>query len=74
MSITNLQPELIEQLEQIAVEQAVRPEELLETAIRTYLRQVEREKIESEAEAFRSMHAELVASTWGNTSPFTTIR
>jgi len=34
MSITNLQPELIEQLEQIAVEQAVRPEELLETAIR----------------------------------------
>ena len=59
MPTVTLQPELVEQLQQVASEQAVMPEELLETAVRTYLRQLEREKIKAEAEAFRSMHAEL---------------
>lgn len=59
MPTVTLQPELMEQLEQVASKQAVLPEELLETAVRTYLRQIEREKIKAEAEAFRSMHAEL---------------
>ena len=59
MSTVILQPELMEQLEQVAAEQAVMPEEVLETAVRTYLRQIEREKIKAEAEALRSMHPEL---------------
>ena len=59
MSTVILQPELMEQLEQVAAEQAVMPEEVLESAVRTYLRQIEREKIKAEAEAFRSMHTEL---------------
>jgi len=37
----------------------VMPDELLETAVRAYLRQVEREQIETEAAAFRVMHDEL---------------
>ena len=59
MSTITLQPQLMEQLKQIASEQTTEPEELVETAIRIYLRQLEREKIKAEAEAFRSMHAEL---------------
>lgn len=57
MSTITLQPQLMEQLEQVAADQAVLPEELVETALRTYLRQIEREKIKAEAEAFRSVHA-----------------
>ncbi len=44
-----LQPQLMEQLEQVASEQAVRPEELVESAVRAYLRQIEREKIKGAA-------------------------
>ena len=65
MSTVILQPELMEQLEQVAAEQAVMPEQVLETAVRAYLRQLEREKIKAEAEAFRSMHAELVEKYLG---------
>ena len=65
MPTVTLQPELVEQLQQVASEQAVMPEELLETAVRTYLRQLEREKIKAEAEAFRSMHAELAEKYLG---------
>lgn len=60
MSTIALQSELMEQLEQVAASRAVVPEELLESAVRAYLRQLEREKIKAEADAFRSMHAELV--------------
>jgi hypothetical protein len=59
MATITLQTQLIERLKQVAAEQAMNPEELLETAVRSYLRQIEREKIKAEAEAFRSMHAEL---------------
>jgi len=65
MPITTLQPELMEQLEQIAVERKARPEELLETAVRAYLRQIERETIKAEAETFCSMHAELAKEYLG---------
>ena len=65
MSTITLQPQLMEQLKQVASERAVRPKELLETAVRTYLRQLEREKIKAEAEAFRAMHAELVEKYLG---------
>ncbi len=65
MSTITLQPQLMEQVEQVASERAVRPGELLETAVRTYLRQLDREKIRAEAEAFRSMHAELAEKYLG---------
>lgn len=65
MSTVILQTELMKQLEQVATEQAVMPDEVLETAVRTYLRQLEREKIKAEAEAFRSMHPELAEKYLG---------
>ena len=65
MPTVTLQPELVKQLQQVASEQAMLPEELLETAVRTYLRQIEREKIKAEVEAFHSMHAELVEKYLG---------
>ncbi len=65
MPIVTLRPQLLEQLKQVAAEHSVRPEELLETAVRTYLRQLDREKIKAEAEAFCSMHAELAEKYLG---------
>jgi hypothetical protein len=65
MSTLTLQPELTAQLESIAVERSVMPDELLATAVRTYLRQVEREKIAAEAAAFRALHEKLVRQYLG---------
>ena len=65
MSTITLQPRLVEQLEQVAAQRSVEAQELIETAVRAYLRQVEREKIKAEAEAFRSMHAELAEKYLG---------
>ncbi len=65
MSILTLQPELMEQLASVAVERSVMLDELLATAVRAYLRQVEREKIEAEAIAFRALHAKLVKQYLG---------
>jgi hypothetical protein len=65
MPHTTLQPELMKQLEQIAVERETGPEELVEAAVRAYLRQIERETIKAEADAFHSMHAELVEEYLG---------
>src|SRR5688572_20003996 len=65
MSILTLSPQLTAQLEQIATEQAVNPEQLLEDAVRIYLRQLERDKIKVEAEAFRKLHPELVEQYLG---------
>jgi hypothetical protein len=59
MVMLALQPELVEQLESVAAERSVMPDELLETAVRAYLRQIEREQIEAEVAAFRAMHAGL---------------
>ncbi len=63
-SIT-LEHQLMEQLEQIASEQAVKPDELVENAVRAYLRQAERKKIQAEAAAFRAMHARLTETHMG---------
>jgi len=60
MSTITLQSELMEQVEQVAAEQAVMPSELLEAALSMYLRQMEREKIKAEVEAFRSLHPDLI--------------
>jgi len=56
---------LVEQLEQVAAQRSVEAEELVETAVRVYLRQMEREKIKAEADAFRSMHAKLAEEYLG---------
>jgi len=65
MSTITLQPWLVEQLEQVAVQRSVEAKELVEAAVRAYLRQMEREKIKAEAEAFCSMHAELAEKYLG---------
>ncbi len=54
-----LQSELVEQLELVAAERSLMLDELLETAVRAYLRQVEREQISAEIAAFRAMHDQL---------------
>ena len=59
MLMLTLQPELAEQLESVAVERSVMPNELLEAAVRAYLRQVEREQIKTEAAAFRTQYDKL---------------
>ncbi len=65
MGTITLSPQLMNELEQVATEQAVKTEELLETAVLAYLRQLGREKIKAEAEAFRAMHPELVKQYMG---------
>jgi hypothetical protein len=65
MSTITLSPQLMDELKQVATEQAVEAEELLEDAVRAYLRQIEREKIKAEAEAFRRMHPLLVKEHLG---------
>jgi hypothetical protein len=59
MLMLTLQPELMEQLESVAIERSVMPDELLEAAVRAYLRQVEREQIKAEAAAFRAKYDKL---------------
>lgn len=60
MSTITVQAQLVEQLEQAASERSMMPEELLETALRDYLRQLDRDKIKTEAEAFRDLHSALL--------------
>lgn len=59
MNTIHLQPALMQQLEQAAAEQKAEPEQLVETAVRAYLRQLDRDRIRAEAEAYRSLHPEL---------------
>jgi predicted transcriptional regulator len=65
MSTITLSPQLTSELKQAAAAQSAKPEELLEDAVRAYLRQLERDKIKTEAEAFRQMHAELAKQYLG---------
>jgi hypothetical protein len=65
-----LKPSLVAQLEELAIEQTTTPQELLEAAVRTYLRQFERDRIKTEAEAFRRMHATLVQHYLAALLPF----
>lgn len=65
MTTITLSPQLAAELEQIANEQAVKPEELLEDAVRAYLRGLERDKIKAEATAYRKLHSELVKQYLG---------
>ena len=65
MPTITLSPQLMNELIQVAANRAVRPEELVENALRVYLRQLDHEKIKAEAEAFRKMHAALVGQHLG---------
>jgi hypothetical protein len=65
MTAIYLESTLMQQVEQAASAQTRQPEELIETAVRTYLRQLDRERIKLEANAYMSMHAELVKKYLG---------
>ena len=60
-----LQPQLMKQVMLVASQESTNPDELVETAVRDYLRALQRRKIEAEAQAFESMHAELVKTHLG---------
>ena len=51
--------QLAEQLERIAKERSVGTDAILEEAVQTSLRRIEREKIQQKVESFMTMHAEL---------------
>ncbi len=65
MSTITLQPDLVEDLERLAAQQHIVLEEIIATALRRYMRQVQDQKIQKEAEAFRAMHAGLVKQYLG---------
>ncbi|NJN98966.1 MAG: hypothetical protein HC875_35165 [Anaerolineales bacterium] len=65
MSTIALPPQLMAELAQATTEQAAKPKELLAQAVRTHLRQLERDKIKAEAEVFRTMHPGLVKQYLG---------
>ena len=60
-----LQPQLMKQVVLVASQESTNPDELVETAVRDYLRALQRRKIEAEVQAFGSMHAELVKTHLG---------
>jgi hypothetical protein len=61
-----LQPQLMEQVVLIASQESRKPDELVESAVRDYLRGLQRKKIEAEVHAYEAMHAELVKTHLGN--------
>lgn len=61
-----LQPQLMEQVVLIASQESRKPDELVESAVRDYLRGLQRKKIEAEVHAYESMHAELVKAHMGH--------
>lgn len=50
----------MQQVEQVAAEQTATPDQIIEAAVRAYLRQLDRVRIKAEAEAYQALHAELV--------------
>ena len=60
MNAIQLEHSLMQQVEQVAAEQTATPAQIVETAVRAYLRQLDRARIKTEAEAYHAMHTELV--------------
>jgi hypothetical protein len=60
-----LQPQLMEQVLLVASQESKRPDELVESAVRDYLRGLQRKKIEAEVRAFVQLHSELVETYLG---------
>jgi len=65
MMTVTLQPDLVEQVNQVAGITGIGAEVLIGEAIRQYLRYLRREKLESEIAAFESMHASLKEHYFG---------
>jgi hypothetical protein len=61
-----LQPQLMEQVVLVASQESRNPDELVETAVRDYLRGLQRKKIEAEVSAYEAMHNELVKTHLGH--------
>jgi len=59
------------ELGQLARERSVEPSALANEAIRAYLRSAARDDMDQEAEAFRRLHPELLATIRANTQRFT---
>lgn len=66
MEVIVLQPQLMEQIVLIASQESRKPDELVESAVREYLRGLQRKKIEAEVRAYETMHAELVRTHLGH--------
>jgi hypothetical protein len=56
----NLQSTLVKQLESLAAEQTTSTEEVLEAAVRAYLREIDRKKIKAEVAAYTALHPTLI--------------
>ena len=52
--VITLQADLTEDLERLATRQRVSPDEIIATALRRYIRQLQEQKIKEEAKAFRA--------------------
>ncbi len=61
MATITVQPDLAQDLEQLATRRQSQVEEIVATALRRYIRQAQEEKMKEEATTFCEMHAELVA-------------
>ncbi len=64
-TVITLQTDLTQDLNKLATYQRVPPDEIVAIALRRYMRQVQEQKIQEEAKAFRAMHAELVKQYQG---------
>jgi len=64
-TLTLQRPDLVDRLEQIAIERGTAAEDLLETAIREFLDKTTHQQIHAESVAFERMHAHLVAQYLG---------
>ena len=60
-----LEPQLMEQVVLVASQESRRPDELVESAVRDYLRALQRKKIEAEVHAYGQLHPELVETYLG---------
>lgn len=65
MGVELKEPRLVEQVEHLAAERMQTIEDVLRTAVRTYLDKLEREAIHAETQAFWAMHDELAEKYQG---------
>ena len=65
MTTIFLESALMQRVEDAATAQTIQPEALIDAAVRTYLRQLDRERIKAEAQAFQTLHATLVQQYLG---------
>jgi len=59
MGLELKEPDLVKRLEDLAAQGIQPPEQILESAVRTYLDEIERQAIRAETQAFWTMHQEL---------------